>query len=415
MKWPLFNLITRYPSDTHIQMTSVFKQHRKFKRFMKKQNTKSISGLLLFGWVALLPALGFAEQADNKDIEQPRWFEVEIILYKANSEKGLQNESWDTDTKMKLPEEIIDFLQPFGFVETLESKQQNPAPLSDLGKGPQSSVNQNKESSDASLTARELRSENLAQEKPFVLLHDDLLQLKTEALNISRHVSYDLLAHFSWRQPVLSKREATRLRIAGGFDYQQSYEFSGEKKLEIVSIEKEPHLNNLAPEIVTQTQQSSPTDKHQDGKPVLVALPWVPEIDGSIIVYIHRNYLHLDTDLYYRRPGKEQIDIFDLTSLPSLDDIANQPSTETDLPGLTQQSINTDAFSWQYDDDFLSEDNKQAYTERLFNYPLKQNRRLRSNQLHYFDHPLIGMLVMIRPYELNSEELPISVDEIQGL
>lgn len=426
---------------------------------MKKQYTKNVSGLLLYGFIAFLPTFVFAEQTDDAEIEQPRWFEVEIILYKASSEEGLQNESWDIDTGMKLPEELIDFLQPFGLPEQLnpallsndstefselanqqeiENNEQLNEQQSKLEKDLKASTNQDEQSTDSFLELKDPQSEelkNVEQEKPYIILDEDLLQLKTEALNISRHVNYDLLAHFSWRQPVLGKRETTNLRIAGGFDYQQSFEFSGEKKLELEAIDDAQPLdefggnfdendltnnklsnNDLAKNSAPEESQIAPIGTLQkldpDGEPVLVALPWVPEIDGSVRIYIHRNYLHLDTDLYYRRPGKEQVDIFDfLSPLPPLDSIGDV-QTETDLLGLPQQSINTNDFSWQYDDDFLSEDSEQAYTERLFNYPLKQNRRLRSNQLHYFDHPLIGMLVMIRPYEINPDEEQIQDEEL---
>lgn len=436
---------------------------------MKKQKSRSISGLLLCAFVAVISASVFAEQSDDMDVEQPRWFEVEIILYKASSDEGLQNESWDTDSSMKLPEEMIDFLQPFGLPEQLSSAllstdstesseliEQQEGQENDLLIKRQIELDQGQHVTTTLGEVLSEDSEELEQEKPFVLLEDELLQLKAEALNISRHVNYDLLAHFSWRQPVLNKRETTSLRIAGGFDYQQSFEFSGEKKLELATLNAAQPLDefgenfdendlmiNLQPKLNSkQTTGTQPSEKQkgsvnivdtksqlaldpqesqiapigepENGEAVLVALPWVPEIDGSILVYIHRNYLHLDTDLYYRRPGKEQIDIFDFqTPLPSLDGTDSGLKPETNLLELPQQAINTDDFSWQYDDEFLSRDIEQSYTERLFNYPLKQNRRLRSNQLHYFDHPLIGILVMIRPYELNPDEEEFQDDQLQ--
>ena len=228
---------------------------------MKKQNTKSVSSLFLCGFIAFLPIFVFAEQTNDVEIEQPRWFEIEIILYKASSEEGLQNESWDIDTGMKLPEELIDFLQPFGLPEQLDpallsndsaesSELTNQQEVEDndrlieqqskLEKDLKASTSQNGQFTDPFLELDDPQTEdqeNVEQEKPYILLDEELLQLKAEALNISRHVNYDLLAHFSWRQPVLSKRETTNLRIAGGFDYQQSFEFSGEKKLELEAID----------------------------------------------------------------------------------------------------------------------------------------------------------------------------------
>jgi hypothetical protein len=36
---------------------------------------------------------------------------------------------------------------------------------------------------------------------------------------------------------------------------------------------------------------------------------------------------------------------------------------------------------------------------RLASFPLQQLRRVISTQVHYFDHPLMGMIVQIRRYE----------------
>ena len=59
-------------------------------------------------------------------------------------------------------------------------------------------------------------------------------------------------------------------------------------------------------------------------------------------------------------------------------------------------------FSWEIDDNFLDKESEKMYIERLFNYPLQQSRRMKSGELHFFDHPLIGVLIVIRPYELES-------------
>ncbi|MCF6194849.1 MAG: peptidoglycan binding protein CsiV, partial [Kangiellaceae bacterium] len=195
---------------------------------------------------------------------------------------------------------------------------------------------------------------------------------------------------------------------------------------------------------------------------VPVALPWVPEIDGSMLVYIQRNYLHVDASLFYRRPDKEEVNPLDLTkSMLSLSDnysplseatqeIFQQPRTITapltagiisadqnnslldlsDTKGISEESIISDSnniaandyqnngFGWEFNQDFLQSESEKIYITRLFNYPLKQTRRLRSGELHYFDHPLIGMLVMIRPYkrvledELESTDAQVSAVKI---
>jgi len=38
------------------------------------------------------------------------------------------------------------------------------------------------------------------------------------------------------------------------------------------------------------------------------------------------------------------------------------------------------------------------------NYPISNHRRMRSKELHYIDHPLVGMLIQINPVKANVEE-----------
>ena len=93
--------------------------------------------------------------------------------------------------------------------------------------------------------------------------------------------------------------------------------------------------------------------------------------------------------------------------LKSLDNSTQNDSQQE----MFEQTNQDDQFEWQFDSDFLSQDSEKVYTEKLFNYPLKQTRRMRSTELHYFDHPNIGMLVVIRPYELETDSEELTNDQ----
>lgn len=80
-------------------------------------------------------------------------------------------------------------------------------------------------------------------------------------------------------------------------------------------------------------------------------------LEGTLKLVLSR-YLHINTDLLYREP---------LT--------AGAQSTESG------ESLN-DALTPQY---------------RLFQ--MQQSRRMRSNELHYLDHPVLGMVVRVTPYK----------------
>ena len=96
-----------------------------------------------------------------------------------------------------------------------------------------------------------------------------------------------------------------------------------------------------------------------DGNLVEIPAPErLDELEGSVRVVLGR-YLHVYTDLVFRKP---------LTTM------AYDETTETLVPMQSLQSI-----------------------------PVREWRRMRSRELHYLDHPVLGMLVKITPVEATSD------------
>lgn len=83
------------------------------------------------------------------------------------------------------------------------------------------------------------------------------------------------------------------------------------------------------------------------------------ELDGSVKLVLGR-YLHLYTDLVYRKPV------------------------------IVEQ---------------LDEETQEVLERRtLFDIPVQSHRKMRSRELHYLDHPMIGILIEVTPVE--TEEKP---------
>lgn len=76
---------------------------------------------------------------------------------------------------------------------------------------------------------------------------------------------------------------------------------------------------------------------------------------GGTLKLVLSRYLHINTDLIYREPQS------DSSSQPELAELSFEPRYQA--------------------------------------YHLKQSRRMRSRELHYLDHPLFGMAIMVTPYE----------------
>jgi len=91
-------------------------------------------------------------------------------------------------------------------------------------------------------------------------------------------------------------------------------------------------------------------------------------ITGQLKLVLSR-YLHIYGDLDYQRP-------IDLNS------IGNESNDDTS--GINTAPVTTG-------------ENQGVIIKTENNYPINIHRRMRSKELHYIDHPLIGMLIKINP------------------
>ena len=115
------------------------------------------------------------------------------------------------------------------------------------------------------------------------------------------------------------------------------------------------------PQPISYAAMTAPQDENTglNIDPYNTQLPPIWELDGFIQVFLKYinsvPYLHINSELFYRQP------------------------VATDVK---QQS-----------------DSTSAPTYELVSIPFRQVRRVISTQLHYFDHPLFGMVVQIRRYD----------------
>lgn len=154
----------------------------------------------------------------------------------------------------------------------------------------------------------------------FVPYPKEALTLGNQAAALSRSGQYKILTHIAWLQPGLAKEEAISVRIHAGKNYRNEF--------------KERAF----------AQADFSDRKLPKNHPV-------NELDGTVTVVLGR-YLHVYTDLAYRRPFNLRAD-------------------------TTANALGRDRV--------------------LADFKLKTHRKMRSKELHYIDHPLLGILVEIRP------------------
>lgn len=214
------------------------------------------------------------------------------------------------------------------------------------------------------------------------ILPGDARELTKLSQQIRQTRGLTRLLHTTWRQPVaFGQNNAASVRLFAGKDYSEAFTEKGLAKttLEILTPdadaveananEQEDFFSALQKRLqsaqpVTFNQmlaaaQSGEEDKRDTPMDIMSSGSAGPlwQIDGYLKVYLKNinrvPYLHIDSKLFYRQP----------IPVDASADADTQPEYE------------------------------------LVAVPFHQMRRVISKQLHYFDHPLFGMVVKIRRFK----------------
>jgi len=296
-------------------------------------------------------------------------------------------------------------------------------------------------------------------ETPFVPLDESQIQLSREIAILKRDKHLKILLQTGWRQPVNDADNAQSVRLLGGQDYLDEFQLNGTKRKpeeraisESVSAEAKPvdtdaditlkpneHCmdntedkdlgNELAtvqsstsessaapvlevqenrvvddkPEnLIEQTQSNALESSQKNNKnspagltstempshlscaPKLIPHLW--ELDGLINVRVKR-YLHVDFNLVFRHPDVRKspaVAIFEHSLTPNEMITTEKDVLATENQGLVEVPVNAEASLQQ---------------EFLHNYVINHQRRLKSGEINYLDHPLVGILILITPYQ----------------
>ena len=261
--------------------------------------------------------------------------------------------------------------------------------------------------------------------------HAHLLPASAQELtSLSRQIRQNReltrLLHVVWRQPVMfGEDNAFNVRLFAGKNYADSYDILGnpiqtaiepgstlagesggnveniendENKLQLNkdaspisdSLESSGTQNDIFSNLEKRLAQPSPVefehftdnDAHVQTNDELLKVdaafrPPIWQLDGNVKVflkYINRvPYLHIDSNLFYR-----------------------QPIPLSDLIDVDESGSANNTFVNQPEDERLNSETLPEY--KLASVPFSEQRRVISKQLHYFDHPLFGMIIELRRY-----------------
>lgn len=249
------------------------------------------------------------------------------------------------------------------------------------------------------------------------LLPQSALLLSSLFKDINRQKGLSPMLHLAWRQPVLFGRDkAAKFRLFAGNNYAKTYSASGDilatttpsadEDVDKYPAELEPsgqqttgfEQDDLFARIYAALAEPSPiviSKDVEDSSPRANSAKKVNELwqlDGEFKVYLQyvgrTPYLHIDSDLDYRIP------IF----------VENKPYVLGDsIVGLAPVN---DRLAAESDAVLVGDTPSQPNYLQSVNF--NQLRRVISKQLHYFDHPLFGMVVHIKRYKWPEPETEVA-------
>jgi len=250
------------------------------------------------------------------------------------------------------------------------------------------------------------------------------LQLLEQYEKLVKNKSTKPLLHMGWRQPGLSKSRAKPVYIKAGTNFTGTFSYDGNPVIkneepdesknqeakngnstEGLALNNDQQLNKPEQDKVEQFMnklQSGAVVDFKNNKLIMPSVESMPEetwqLDGYITVHLN-HYLFLDAEFNFREHETKSLDPDEyLDQLDLLVEVGEQPKTE--LQGELEDAVVISKINQQTGFEENNEfqlDDKVQY-EYLKNYPFKQNRRTYSGDLHYLDHPKIGVLFQIRKY-----------------
>ena len=169
--------------------------------------------------------------------------------------------------------------------------------------------------------------------------------------------------------------------------------------------------------------------------PVSISLPGEPEIkvEGTFSLYLSR-YLHITTDLYVQHlseqmpeePVLQQIESAngDVIALSSENSLIANAAGELPMQNTTTQALGINAATIPQPSAIPAQQPSELELSLLANQPTLQQalkidgrypvraahvklaRRMRSNELHYLDHPMLGVVIQLTPIDVPEVEMP---------
>ena len=289
---------------------------------------------------------------------EERWFEVELLLFQRNVDINDVKEDFSIKDSIVNTDKSIPLLkmQKDTLCDINEKMQNN---------GQENCVQKKLSRLPVLVNNSIFDSEN----NGFKLLDNDQLQLTPQRKKLEQHAAFTPLLHLAWRMPVKSKVRSIPIHLIAGENFTNTPPHVAQNKQ--ISSSEQMLTNEPLPPDALFGNKITATDNNNmlQTQNVKQADKWT--IDGNLKIYL-QHYLFIDSQLIVRQKTTQNINTHN-----SNIEVINEVNDVQFINDLNNTS---------------TAQQKTVIKEALFD----QNRRLRSEEIHYFDNPLMGMIIQIR-------------------
>jgi len=232
----------------------------------------------------------------------------------------------------------------------------------------------------------------------FKRLGSSRLQLTTQRKSLEKHANFDPVLHMAWRMPVARGTSAKPLHIFAGKNlamYMQQ-PIIEQPVTVLIADNTDDHslVSNVDDSVVStvMTELEQATQQH-DTTPLETATEDKWAIDGNFKIYLD-HYLYIDSQLIIRKAITEAplTTAVDMQLIDDNNGVQIAKFDDTTPVALTSE---------------VSEVKSETIVKEVL---FDQSRRLRSGEIHYLDHPLMGIIVQIR--KIPAEELAFTDEQL---
>lgn len=339
--------------------------------------------------LATLAAAAFAYSAHGQTNTNEAWYQIEVIIIeRLTPSSNTQTEQWPKDIVLAYPTISRYLANPFETLAVEDNTEPTP------------------ETPTASQPSEPATIEGAIEPKehPFQILAEEDQQLAGIAKRIKRTNHLHLLFHQAWRQPVTSEDLAPAIVVQAGKQFDDHYELEGSVK---ISVSRYLHIDSNLWLTAFEANYGQPQGQWPE-------LPAAPINVTNIVIEPASDEVPVAAN-ESQAPLSSENGTGDATTMNSAETqiAATQESKGSQITQPKLESLLFDSPTTAGGFNFgsgITPTNDTIELEQAQNYvvtqivTLQQQRRMRSGELHYIDHPKMGLIVKVTPYEKNSSD-----------